>query len=120
MCIYSSYSNVEFVVYDDACHLKKYCINPVRSGLSVTAALIAQKNIVVDKMHFKGHIDGWCHRHCNPNDFSELNNVRNLKNTCTVYNPVYMHVLIAFNILCVAILFNIYYFSIALAIIVNL
>ncbi len=28
--------------------------------------------IVIDKMHFKGHIDLWCRQHCNPNDFDDF------------------------------------------------
>ena len=47
--------------------------------LSETAKKIAEKNIVVDKMHFRGHIDEWCSRNCNPNDFDELRGV----STCT-------------------------------------
>ena len=31
--------------------------------------------IVVDKMHFKGHTDPWCIRNCNPNDFLQLEEV---------------------------------------------
>ena len=32
-------------------------------------------NIVIDKMHFKGHIDSWCKEYCNPNAFEILNGV---------------------------------------------
>ena len=32
-------------------------------------------HIVVDKMHFKGHVDRWCQQHCNPRDFEELEEV---------------------------------------------
>ena len=78
LCKSCTFTNAEFLVYDDACHLKKFCTNPVRSMLTDTATIMAKKNIV-DKMHFRGHTDGWCHRHCNPNDFYELNNVRTKK-----------------------------------------
>ena len=64
-----------YIVYDDGCHLKKFATNPVRSCLTPTAKKIAETTIVVDKMHFKGHIDEWCKRHCNPNHFSDLENV---------------------------------------------
>lgn len=70
-----SYIPPDFLVYDDACHLKKFAINPTRSALTETATRIAKMNIAVDRMHFKGHVDKWCHRHCNPNDYEELRNV---------------------------------------------
>ena len=31
--------------------------------------------IVVDKMHFKGHVGDWCKRNCNPNNYLELEEV---------------------------------------------
>lgn len=64
-----------FLVYDDDCHLRKFATNTKRSGLTETAANIARMNIVVDKMHFKGHTDQWCKRYCNPNDYDELTGV---------------------------------------------
>ena len=33
---------------------------------------IASINIVVDKFHFPGHVDPWCHEHCNPYKFESL------------------------------------------------
>lgn len=62
-------------MYDDGCHLLKFAANPMRSGLTTTAERIAQMHIVIDRMHFKGHIDPWCKAHCNPNDLSELEKV---------------------------------------------
>lgn len=73
MSYYNNY--VGFIVYDDGCHLKKFAINPVRSMLTDTSKKIKDMNIVVDKMHFKGHIDQWCRQHCNPRDFDELEEV---------------------------------------------
>ena len=64
-----------FLVYDDGCHLKKFATNPVRSTLMDTASRIAAMEIVIDKMHFKGHTDQWCSRHCNPYDFDDLQKV---------------------------------------------
>ena len=66
---------VEFLCYDDGCHLRKFANNPVRSTLTDTTKRIAAMEIVIDKMHFKGHIDPWCRRNCNPNDFDELKKV---------------------------------------------
>ena len=61
--------------YDDRCHLKKYALNPTRKEITPTAARLAALNIVVDKMHFKGHTDSWCHDHCNPYNLRELDKV---------------------------------------------
>ena len=64
-----------FIVYDDGYHLKKFATNPSRRSLTPTARKIAETTIVVDKMHFRGHTDEWCKRHCDPNHFSDLENV---------------------------------------------
>ena len=66
---------VEFLCYDDGCHLRKFANNPVRSTLTDTTKKIAAMEIVIDKMHFKGHIAPWCRSNCNPNDFDELKKV---------------------------------------------
>ena len=71
-------------MYDDGCHLKKFATNPVRSILTDTAKRIRDMEIVVDKMHFRGHTDRWCKTHCNPNDFDQLQTVRFL--LCALQN----------------------------------
>ena len=71
----SLYWTPEFIVYDDGCHLRKYAANPKRRELTPTTRKIADTEIVVDKMHFKGHIDQWCKRFCNPYNFPELETV---------------------------------------------
>lgn len=65
-----------FVCYDDGCHLRKFARNPSRSSLTATASRIANLEIVIDRMHFKGHVDSWCKQTCNPDNFIELNDVR--------------------------------------------
>ena len=52
----------EFLVYDDGYHLRKFANNPVRNILTKIAQDITAMEIVVDKLHFKGHID--CRRNC--------------------------------------------------------
>ena len=66
----------EFLIYDDACHLKKYATNSQRSDVTPTAQRIATLNTVVDRFHFPGHVDPWCRKNCNPDDFDALKNVR--------------------------------------------
>ena len=63
------------ICYDDGCHLKKYPQNRKRSDLTATAKRMASCSIVIDKMHFKGHIDAWCHKFCNPYELPQLKDV---------------------------------------------
>ena len=65
----------EYICYDDGCHLRKYARNDKRKNLTQVSKQLADTEIVVDKLHMKGHIDTWCHRNCDPNNFPELNNV---------------------------------------------
>ena len=67
--------SIEFICYDDGCHLKRFAQNPIRSNITSTAKKISDTNIVIDKFHFPGHTDKWCQSNCNPNDFEELNGV---------------------------------------------
>jgi len=65
----------EFVCYDDGCHLRKYAKHPSRSLLTPQSTKLANTEIVIDKMHMAGHTDVWCHQHCDPKSFKELENV---------------------------------------------
>jgi len=67
--------SVEFIRYDDACHLRKYAENPVRAGLTAQTKQLASVQMVVDKMHMKGHTDHWCKVHCDPAKFQALRKV---------------------------------------------
>ena len=68
-------NHLEFIVYDDGCHLKKYAMDTVRCTATDTASKIAEMPIIVDKMHFKGHTDPWCAENCNPYSYKELEGV---------------------------------------------
>ena len=61
------------ICYDDGCHLKKYAER--RKELTQTAERLASCQIVIDKMHFRGHVDKWCLENCNPYKLPELNDV---------------------------------------------
>lgn len=67
----------EFLIYDDACHLKKYATNSKRAKDTLTAERMASLNFVVDRFHFSGHVDPWCRQNCNPNSFDSLKKVSN-------------------------------------------
>ena len=73
--ILSTCMYIDFIVYDDGCHLRKYAANPSRSAATETTKRIANMSIVVDKLHFKGHKDPWCLENCNPYSHKELEGV---------------------------------------------
>lgn len=66
---------LEYICYDDGCHLKKYSKHPSRCDLTPTTRYLSQTNIVIDKMHMVGHVDLWCKKECDPNLFPDLNEV---------------------------------------------
>ena len=63
---------LEFLVYDDVCHLRNFANNPVRNTFTKIAQDITVMEIVVDKLHFKGPIDQRSRHNCNPNKFDQL------------------------------------------------
>ena len=65
----------ERIVYDDACHLKKFCTNPVPCNIISVSKKLADLDMVVDKMHFRNHVDRWCKSNCNPYDRQDLDGV---------------------------------------------
>ena len=65
----------EYLCYDDGCHLRRYATNPVRRDLTVWTKQIANLEIVIDKLHFAGHVDKWCQEVCDPCKHRELDKV---------------------------------------------
>lgn len=63
------------ILYDDACHLKKFSENPKRANLNSFTEHLASIPKHVDNFHFKNHVDPWCHQHCNPKDVRELDGI---------------------------------------------
>ncbi len=63
-------------LYDDGCHLRKFAQNPCRKDATPTATVISGLNIVVDKLHMKGHVDPWCKANSDAKSFTDLDNVR--------------------------------------------
>ena len=68
--------SAEFIIYDDACHLRKYSRNPVRTTLTKETEQLASTEMVVDKMHMRGHTDKWCSDNCDASKFKSLNKVK--------------------------------------------
>ena len=73
ICVYLHASTmIEFLCYDDACHLKRFARNPVRASLTTCVAQLASVEMAVDKMHIRGHTDPWCRANCDPSNFPAL------------------------------------------------
>ena len=64
-----------YICYDDGCHLSKFAKNPVRSQITAVSKEIAKKDIVIDKMHMKNHVDQWCKEYCDPRKKPDLEKV---------------------------------------------
>ena len=75
--IHTGTTNSGFLVYDDGCHLRcyMYAMNPSRKDLTPTMKKLADMEIVVDKMHMKGHTDQWCRLTCDPHKFRDFHKV---------------------------------------------
>ena len=56
--------------------------------MTLAASKLASLNIVIDKLHFKGHTDSWCHSNCNPYDVKELEEVQYIYESITSLHDV--------------------------------
>ena len=61
----SEKESLEYIIYDDACHLVRYSQNEKVSERS-------ERKFVIDRFHFKNHIAPWCHENCDSNEVPEL------------------------------------------------
>jgi hypothetical protein len=71
--ILCTYLFIEYICYDDACHLRRFARNPIRAHLTLQTKQLAEVGMVVDKMHMKGHIDPWCKANGDPGGIDYLN-----------------------------------------------
>ena len=60
----------KFLVYDDACHLKPFCVRHSRT--TERATIFNDIIYVIDKLHIVGHPNVQCQTKFNPNNFPEL------------------------------------------------
>ena len=58
--LFLSYCYPERIIYDDACHLKKYCVNSILKKLAAVTKRLGKINMVVDKLQFRNLLDLWC------------------------------------------------------------
>ena len=68
----SEKEKLEYIIYDDACHLVKYSQNEKVSERSKTTKFLSERKFVIDRFHFRNHIDPYCHENCDPNEVPEL------------------------------------------------
>ena len=68
----SDMTELEYIIYDDACHLAKYSMNSKVSSKNKTTKFFSQRKFLIDRFHFRNHVDSWCHENCDPNEFPEL------------------------------------------------
>ena len=62
----------KFLIYDDACHLKKVIDKNVIWEKSERAAFLKDIRLAIDRLHFGNHKDKWCRENLNPNNIKEL------------------------------------------------
>ena len=51
-------------------------MNPKRKNSTKVTEGLANMDVVIDKMHFRNHVDDWCKANCNPYDHCDLDGVR--------------------------------------------
>ena len=86
--LFLSHCYPERIIHDDACHLKKGCVNPVRKEVTAVFKRLGKMDMVVDKLQFRNHVDLWCEPNCNPYDRNELHGVSVCPSVCP---SVYRH-----------------------------
>ena len=50
------------------------------------AERLATMDMVIDKMHFRNHVDNWCKANCNPYDRKDLDGVSYLVIKCYIFH----------------------------------
>lgn len=84
---FNFYMSIDYICYDDACHLRKFSRNPIRANLTNYTKKLASVEMVVDKMHMRGHTDPWCKQFCDAMKFPALNKVwKSVIHLVTFYN----------------------------------
>ena len=47
----------------------------MRKDITSTSKKLSEIDMVVDKLHFRNHVDKWCKENCNPYDRKDLEGV---------------------------------------------
>lgn len=72
-----------YICYDDVCHLRRFTNNPTQKDLIEQAKQLATTEMVVDRMHIKGHVDQWSKKNCDAEKCFHLDKVR--PQTCSIF-----------------------------------
>ena len=85
----------KYIIYGDGSHLRQFAQNSNRRQQRITTQLLADVELVVDKIHFKRHTDTWCKQFCDPKKHELLHkiSIRVLyeKLMCLVQNLPYIY-----------------------------
>ena len=84
--LFLSYCYPERIIYDDACHLRKGCVNPVRKEVTAVSKRLEKMDMVVDKLQFRNHVDLWWEPICNIHDRNELHGISVCLSVCPSVN----------------------------------
>ncbi|CAF1092729.1 unnamed protein product [Brachionus calyciflorus] len=68
----------KFLIYDDACHLKKMVDKNMIWEKSDRASFLKDINFAIDRLHINNHKDSWCLKNLHPENFSELNGINSV------------------------------------------
>ena len=60
------------MLYDNGCKLRKYIEEKSTTVKTVRFEKLKSKTILVDRFHFKSHVDLYCKKNCNPDKYAEL------------------------------------------------
>ena len=68
----SDRQKLKHIIYDDACHLCLYSTNKKIANKTDTTKFFSELKFVIDRFHFRNHIDPWCQENCDPDEVDEL------------------------------------------------
>ena len=55
--LFLAYCYLGRIIYDDACHLKKCCVNNVQKKVTAVSKRLGKMDMVVNKLQFRNHVD---------------------------------------------------------------
>ena len=59
-----------YIIYDNACNLRAFCLAGVDN--SERTKLFKERILVVDKLHYQGHVCVNCAKYCDPNLYPSI------------------------------------------------
>ena len=65
--------------FDYMCGLKRFLMANNRQNTNDVTKDLAATQLVVDKFHFRNHVDQWCKENCNPHSIPGLGNTSSME-----------------------------------------